>query len=288
MLDRILVPLDGSELAEGVLPLVAELARKPASEVVLLRVYTPRVIPAPDAYTTADSGEPEATQYIESKVLRLREKGVRARGTARLGSSAGTILDVASEERATMIAMATHGRSGMARWTLGSVAEKVLRASPVPVFIHRAMAEATIKSPPFGRILLPLDGSDLARSIVPSIAEMARTFGSRVLLMHVAEPDHPEAAEGVQSIMTDLVAQGVEGSVIVRTGDPASQILEVAGAHEIGLLAMSTHGRTGPTRWIFGSVTEKVLRAAEVPMLVVRAKTAAKTETVAKEAARKE
>ncbi len=304
MLERILVPLDGSPLAEGILAQLRPLLMRRDAEVQLLRV-----VPFPTsmrAYDTSLRAEAhlEAKRYLSGIEKVLADKGVSVRSTVRDGAVAEEVLDIAARESATMIAMSTHGRSGVARWVLGSVAEKVIRASKVPVLLMRSFAGAPAAPAPkeeraFRKILVPLDGSETSMAVLPSAAELAKLYDATVLLLYVEEtvfyppgsfagamvglpvvpPPEPDAPRGggestLKYAADKLASAGVREIITLTSGgDPAVQILELAARKMADVIAMATHGRTGLTRWVLGSVTEKVLRASTLPMLVVRAET---------------
>ncbi len=137
----------------------------------------------------------------------------------------------------------------------------------------------------FGTILVPLDGSDLAEAILPQVGDLARAHGAELLLLRVAlahavpgtDPTEgqaravQEAEQYLAALASDLKGKGLRVSSVVRYGQAANEILAHADAHNVDLIAMSTHGRTGVGRWVLGSVAEKVLRAAKTPLLLVRA-----------------
>lgn len=297
MLERILIPLDGSPAAEAVLPQVGRLLKRQDSEVVLFHaVSTP---PIPDVNYGLLLGDPKAEgqTYVKAVESRLAAEGVRVRSVLKVGYAPSLILETVDAERCTMIAMSTHGRSGLARWAFGSVAEKVVRASPVPVLLLRSFAPSgggfipvkPIERPVRG-ILLPTDGREGSLAVVPRVVELARLFGCRVIVLRVIEgpgagfagelvekPAVPPAApkEGAPDEVTRYAAErlssaGVPVVTLTVHGDPATGILDICASHDGDLIAMATHGRKGPSRWVLGSVTEKVLRASPVPMLVVR------------------
>lgn len=145
MYKKILVPLDGSPLAEAVLPHVQALAESLGAEIILLRVA---VNPAAEfafsdpslASDVVDTMEAETLDYIQSIRARLQRAGLRTSFLIREGSTAETILVVAEEIHADLIAMSTHGRSGVSRWLLGSIADRVVHHSPIPVFLIRPQA----------------------------------------------------------------------------------------------------------------------------------------------------
>ncbi len=281
MIKRIVVPLDGSEAAEAVLPQVRRLIKGGSAELVLVRATLP--MPA-DGFAAVDQGSiAEADAYVTSFAKKLKDEGIRARGISRVGAAARTILDVAEDERATLVALATHGRSGVARALLGSVAEAVLRKAPVPVLAVRPFwsYEVVTSRPeerPIRNVLVPLDGSENSMAVVPRAVELAKLTGARVVLLHAPEPGGAwqsadggtgEALRGLEIVARTFGKEGIATRTVVEPGDPASAILAQCRPNEIDLVAMATHGRTGLARLIVGSVTEKVLRSAEVPLLIV-------------------
>jgi nucleotide-binding universal stress UspA family protein len=145
MFGKILIPLDGSELAEAILPEAETLAKDFGAEVVLLRAHTPQVIPylTDNPYALADITRYEtelACAYLDGVADPLRAKGLSVKTIVNEGRAADVILDMAEAVQADLIAMTTHGRSGVVRWLLGSVADGVVRAAKVPVLLSRGLA----------------------------------------------------------------------------------------------------------------------------------------------------
>ena len=139
MFKKILVPLDGSKLAEKILPRVERLVRDSQGEVHLLRVVVSYQIDPREEKKERDRLMQEAWDYLEKIVSRLRKKRVKAFAVVAYGKDAVQICDFARKNRFDLIAMATHGRSGISRWALGSVADKVLSCSAVPVMLIRVL-----------------------------------------------------------------------------------------------------------------------------------------------------
>lgn len=267
MFERILVPLDGSKRAEAALAPLDWLAVSPTSEILLTRACALRPVGAYEAVALMPADVDEAREYLERVAADLRARGRRVRTLLREGPAPESILDAAAEENASLILMSTHGRTGFPRFVFGSVTEKVLRASPVPVMVIPAFATIRPEGP--RQILVPLESEETAASVVPLVTDVAREARARVLLFHT-EAKGSRTSSFLRSAAASLAAVGVEGAAQVVDGDPASRILEAAAESVADLLVMATHGRRGPSRWVFGSVTEKVLRAATSPLLVVR------------------
>jgi nucleotide-binding universal stress UspA family protein len=278
MFERILVPLDGSELAESVLVQVGRLLRRMDAEVLLLRVVTLPPAAEGDVGTPLDLLWSRAADYLQGLERRLSEQGARVRVKVVEGFAAEAILETAKNERATMIAMSTHGRSGLARWVFGSVAEKVLRASPIPVLAVPSFTGSGgeafptgARELPFRKILVPIASADLSLEIVPAAIEFAQLFESRLFALNVCEgPECAVPVHQMRQAYEQIRAASVPAEPLVKQGNPALQILETCREIGADLIAMTTHGHSGLSRWVLGSVAEKVLRGANVPLLVLR------------------
>ena len=269
MMRRILVPLDGSPTAEAILSHLRRLPIRHESEIILFQALPPAPF--------EDGKEPE--KYLRRVSFQMTNDGYPSRYLLRPGLAAESILETAVEERASMIALSTHGRTGVARWVLGSVAEKVLQASPLPVLVARSFpfpgSQGHLESLPIRSFLVPLDGSRLSLAALDPLLHLARGVDANVTLLHVTEPtpydgrwEPPE--ETLKEADLLLRSACIPALVEHRKGDPGDQILKAIEGGGFDLVAMTTHGRTGPSRWVFGSVTAKVLRSATVPLLVIR------------------
>lgn len=302
MTNAILVPLDGSSLAEQALSCALGLARGLAAELVLLRVVW---IP-PDVRVTVDESdarlaaataglEAEAGDYLREVAGQLADAGLEVRYAVRRGPVAEAILDYAAQEQVRQIVMATHGYSGIKRWTHGSVAERVLQAVHVPLLLVRVGEQHVSRDwrQPMDcrRILVPLDGSPMAEQILPSVTSVAQALSAQVVLFQVpiayvtgwmtgewylpvqgVLDTAEENSHGyLQSVAGRLEEQGLEVTTSTSIGPVADCIVEYAEANDVDLVAMCTHGRTGLARWALGSVADRVLRAGSTPILLVRA-----------------
>jgi nucleotide-binding universal stress UspA family protein len=294
MYQRILIPLDGSPIAEQVLPLAKMLVVRFSSSVVLFQAIQPigKGAPVEDAALHADDQvelwRRQAVEYLEG-IAQGFPWGIAVQPEVRIGLPAPAILEFAESAHSDLIAMATHGRTGVQRWAYGSVADKVLSGGRLPVLLVRASeAPHTIAS--IRRILVPLDGSALAeRALIPA-QYLAQAFNAEVLLFRVQEPSaygQGEPAAGVYAAaFDDSLRAMVEEYLTEKTqemrsrdmrvswetqfGMPADGILDVAQKRAVNLVVMSTHGRSGVGRWIMGSVADRVLRASRIPVLLIR------------------
>lgn len=298
MLEGILVPLDGSSESESVLPYAMLIAKRLQQPVALLTVVGTDDLVAHEEHPAAlrwlETQRDFGYDYLHKLRPRLEAAGVPVSIESLIGPVAGTILGAADAHGAGLIAMATHGRSGLERLRLGSVADRVVRTSPVPVLLvrqphpERSSAEAAVR-----RVLLPLDGSALSEAAVPVAAYVAKAFQVSVTVMR-AVPYTPymwgparyevsdtvalaelmtameqSAKEYVEQACEELRAGGVECRAQVVRANPGLAIAERTLAHPGTLVVMSTHGRTGVERAVMGSVTDYVVRNAAGAVLVV-------------------
>ena len=290
MLKRVLVPLDGSQAAEAVLPFVELLAGRASAEVHLLTV----VPAAEEATATSD-----AFRYLESLTDRLRGRSLSCEFAITAGEPGDTILSEADAKAVDIIAMSTHGRSGLARWILGSVADKVVHRTDKPLLLVRAHDGKDRPPATIDRVLVPLDGSPLSLSVLPFVEEVAATLGASLVLYNGVPPldVYPGAettAARIGTVIDDLMEQGraflgqvarevkergkVEARSVVTIGFAVDEIVRVAEEVHAGLIAMATHGRSGVDRWVMGSVADGVVRRSSLPCLLVRPTEAGRKE----------
>ena len=275
-LSRLLVPLDGSTLSETVMPVAERVARDHEAEVVLIEVLEGHGAPGAEI-----EAEHEARAYLGRMADRLRDRGLaRVRTSIWYGEAAQAIANAVTRERVDLVVMSTHGRSGLDRLRFGSVAESVVRKAPVPALLVRDVA--TWDRGGIDRILVPLDWSAASEGVLPIVSCLAGPFDFEVKLLHVVEtvrpfPDSPgmekaayyqEAEAYLTQVAAPLEARGIRVSLMVRHGFPAEVIPAVAAEMKSGLVAMSTHGRSGLGRLFLGSVSESVLRSVSVPVLL--------------------
>jgi nucleotide-binding universal stress UspA family protein len=296
---RMLIPLDGSKTAENVLPYARTLARTLQIPVELMEVFDiARVathIPA-DKGPHLDTVMAEMERRSEDYLRKIAESfsRVSVQCTVAKGRPENAIIEKAAADERALIAMATHGRSGISRWLLGSVAEKVLRGARNPLFLVRASqegqteGEADIKS-----IIVTLDGSELAESVLPTAVNLALLLNLEMVLFRAYElpatayygnedylPNYDqlrdqvkeEAAAYLDAKAAAIKAGGLEKvSSMLMEGPGPDEIITYARKTPNAIVAMCTHGRSGVQRWVLGSVTEKVVRHSGDPVLVVRA-----------------
>ncbi len=294
---KILVPLDRSELAEQALEPALQLAEAAQGQLIVLHVPAPQeiLVTTPVGYgivwpeQSTSQARRQGSEYLE----RLRQSRfgrlVNVQTVMIDGDPAGAIVDTARAEDVDLIVMSTHGYSGFTRWILGSVTEKTLRAAPCPVLVIRSYR-------PIQHLVIALDGSQLAeRALAPGMA-LAQIMGARVTLLRIEQAadyidvfdtrlldrDEPELGQHVldhfyrqteaylERVAEPYQAQAIDVTTVVRRGYVAQNILDFAANEEVDLIVMSTHGRTGLRRWVYGSIAEKVLARAQSHVLIVR------------------
>jgi len=298
MYKKMLVPLDSSPLAEVVLPYARELALIMHQDIMLLTVHK------------AEEKEylPTHKAYIERMIDTLRGqlsaddagKDITVSGEMVTGVPSEEILRYTNEKQADLVLMATHGRSGLKRIVMGSVADQVLRAAKVPVCLvrpwskeNRVFCKGTKST-----VLVPLDGSSAAEMILPHVEAMARQSGPamlEIILMRVCKPavsssyyfpemtlsweeyveqqtatQKEEAVAYLAALEKKMVGNGFVVRSAVLIGNPADEITDYVNKNPINFILMSTHARSGISRWVYGSVAEKLLLNTSKMLCLVR------------------
>lgn len=297
MIHQLLVPLDGSDLAESILPAVQAFARLTGARVTLLQAveFIEEFTDLTGVRAAGRDLDPQAAKeraahtYLAAIAQRLAAGGIPTETAVAVGDAADEILRAGGA--VDLIAMATHDRSGIGRWVHGSVADKVVRHAPVPVLLIRARHDGDTASSP-RRILVPLDGSPLAEQALPLATMLARLAGAELILVRAVDwlqetagisPDLAGlsarelgalAIEDARAYLHALRPRLEQQGLTVRTATPidpvAEAILEVAAHKQVDLIVMTTHGHSGLRRWVFGSIANRLLQAAPIPILLVR------------------
>jgi nucleotide-binding universal stress UspA family protein len=305
MKERILVPLDGSNLAEMALRHAVALARAKGYGLALLRLVTRpapvglmalRVSPTTDVWQGWDQELSDDRHYLEAVADRLRSQCLDVQVALVEDEPALGIVSYAERHpEVALIAMSTHGRSGLSRWVFGSVAEKVLHASPVPLLLvrpkHGERLSEDFQLPEYTALLAPLDGSVFAAQALDQAKTLAATLHARITLVSavteqptlgelVAPPVVPVKGADETETLTNylqenrqrLESEGFAVDTRLECGLPAEVILRVAEEIHADLIVMATHGRTGLPRLWLGSIAMKVVQVSTRPVLLVRAK----------------
>jgi nucleotide-binding universal stress UspA family protein len=325
MIRNILVPLDGSAFGEQALTRAITVARRHGATIHLVHVHGLPVLPlSAEGMGAFDPDWPERQRADEAAYLeQVAADRVRHHGEVVVRLLEAPIADALSQyiaaESIDLVVMTTHGRGGISRAWLGSVADELVRATTVPLMLIRptedlpigaisafsGAASAGVASPT--RVLLPLDGSPLAEAAIePTIDVLGGD--AQVTLLHVIPPMYVAGAPyGTSPATFDAEAHAAEQSragryltavaerlrpqvagvtgLVVTHAQPATAVRETARNIGADLTALATHGRSGAARWALGSVADKLIRAGDTPVLVVRPHAAGERRTAAREAA---
>ena len=301
MFRSILVPLDGSPFAEQAVPLAAGLAQRMGSKLRLALVHQSPAVAHHGAAAATHTSVELATRKSEHAYLhgfadRLRMGGAEVASAVTLSGPTGpSLLTYVKELGIDLVVMATHGRGGLQRAWLGSVADHMIRGLEVPVLLVRPAEKGAPVAPEQGKgqILVPLDGSPLAEEVLEPAAELAKAMDAELTLLQVVQPvllgegampplssaydeeltelAREQAQDYVRSVAGRLRERGLRaGGVAVIGWNAANAILSAARPEQIALMAVATHGRGGLRRLALGSVADKLVRGADVPVLVYR------------------
>jgi nucleotide-binding universal stress UspA family protein len=284
MIKKYLVPLDGSALGEHALPWAQALAQKTKMPVELMRCFEPLasvyMMPpfaaaAPSTYDQTAIDE-QLDQYLQDQVDKFPQ-GVAEKARYE-GNPASVILERCESGDIEAVVMASHGRGGLGRWLLGSVATKVLRGSRTPVLVINASTDVP-EQPELKRILVPLDGSETAEAALEFSVKLARAFGAELRLYQgitftpIGHPDLDAAValevENAKDYLNSFKKRyaDVKISVVAKIAGLSLGILKQSADCE--LVVMSSHGRSGVKRWLLGSVAENILQAIDKPLMIV-------------------
>ena len=284
MYDSILVPTDGSNAAVAAAEGAVSLARRFDATVHAVHVVEFRNVQPTDEKLVADLRR--FGENIVGEVAELAaEAGVEATTSVleTHGKPHRAIIEAATEREADCIVMGTHGRTGLARVALGSVAERTLRESPVPVV---TVSEDADFAPEFERVLVPTDGSDGARAAAEHAVELAAASDAALDVVSVLDANavgyelasttirdalEERGRRSVQQVLELAADTDLQVETAVLQGTVARSIVEYADEHDADCIVIGTHGRTGAERVLLGSVAERVVRLASVPVIGVKA-----------------
>src|SRR4051794_16327382 len=300
MFVHLLVPLDGSGLAETVLPYVRALVhafdnRPTVTLVHLIERDAPASVHGARHLTTV----PDADTYLTELADRLRADGITVDthvDTNEKGDTAGRIVDHAAEMRVDLVVLCAHGRSGLGRWLFGSIAQKVLAIGVAPVLLVIPVEGSEPRVPAFTNILLPLDGEadaevalPLAETIgqatgaalhlllvVPTVGSLSGTMASIArfspkVTAELLDKAGSDAVVYLDGLAERVAPSGVTVRTLVARDDPATAILNAAKRVHADLVVMASHGRAGMGGAWAGSISNKILARSPGPFLLIRA-----------------
>jgi nucleotide-binding universal stress UspA family protein len=264
---KILIPLDGSELAEKALPIAMSLAARSGAEICLVSVVDSKA---------GDLSSADSDLYLEDVSASLRQSGLTSCFRTKSGPAAQCIVETAVDYGADLIVMTTRGRSGIARGILGSVTDAVISHASVPVYVvrpdnaRRAGAESEYDS----GVIVPLDGSELAETAIDDavrIAELSLSpvFLLRVIGKHADTEERDTAGAYLEQISSRLARLKVLAIPELVTGHPVESILRTMERRPGSVVVLTTRGAGGLTRWVRGSVADRLIQQAPGPIIVV-------------------
>ena len=279
MFRNVLVPVGGTPHCEHALPWALAITG-PSGTLQLVHVHVPpvpllvegMVVSDPTLDTTMREQEADYLGKLAARVRTAAPGGtVTTRTLEAEDPPAEMLAEAVRDGSAELVVMATHGRGPFARFWLGSVSNDLLRLSPVPVLMYRAPEGASADlavRPTLRRVVVPLDGSELAGRIVSPASRLGKVFAAELVLLSVSEPGQAEAVVDLERVAEQAAAGGLAVRTNrVRHASVAAAVLELAGNDPQTAVALATHGRSGVTRLLRGSVTDEVVRHAAGPVL---------------------
>ena len=299
MYRSIIVPLDGSAFGEQALPLARSLAQATGADLHLAHVHVISVPMSMDAIPVFDEQQDARNrtyehQYLANLAERLaNDREVRVTTAVLDGPIAEAIQDYAAACGADLIVLTTHGRGAFSRFWLGSVADTLVRHAALPIMLVRPheITPDPAQRPALNKILVPLDGSVLSEQIVPQAIALGIPTQASYTLLQVVEATISgfgaevysarwdedwlaracaQAQRYLDQVATRLRAEGLQVRTVITSGQPAQAILEYMRTNPVDVVALATHGRGGVQRLLLGSVADKVVRGANVPILLQR------------------
>ena len=317
MYENIIVPLDGSDASRQVLPYARSIAKTVGATLRLIGVLEPlnrvdnlsrmgsgaqnapmsqsELVLSEDWRALVGGLRREARDRLDAAAEETRSRGIETTVDLLEGEAAEQIIAAGNRAGESLIAMSTHGRSGIGRWMLGSVTDKVVKHTATPVLIIRAQREEPPDDVALSKVVLPLDGSELAERAIPHAVAFANAFGAGITILRSSSPTaygfgyadyyaaqtYTDISSEVLSDVRDYVTSAVGriqgmgvASVEERTpeGNPGAAIIDEVGDDRTKLVVMTTHGRTGVGRWVLGSVTDRVIQHSAGPVMVIASK----------------
>jgi len=284
---KILIPLNGSELAEKALPYAKSIATLKKSQVILFAVSLTIFVDRRDRLFSS---------YLEVKAKELNTEGIKTTTATSYGDVAEEIVKYANNNKLDLIVMATHGYSKAKQWMFGSIAQKVLYGTEIPVLLIKSKSPEV--SAEFNRILVPIDGSSFSESTFPYIEELTKKTNKEILLLHICEPPivpsygsrpinstwkkyrddmwgemEKLSTSYLKKTMAALKKKGIKVKsrvVKAQTGEVVQTIMQVSKEENVDLIVIATQGRAGVSRRVYGSVANRIVEESSQPILLIR------------------
>lgn len=299
MVNPILVPLDGSLLAECVLPHAVAIAQAFNARIILLRVLEKNQANASAQLFDLLNWQikkTEARLYLEKISTRLQKSQLQVTTTVLEGLAAETITEFSENQGAKLIILSSHGRNGLSQWEISSVTQKVIFGAPASILIIRAHQPSTneLMEQPYRQILIPLDGSRRAENVLPLTILMARFHQAQIHIVHVVKkpemarhmPLTPEdvdlsnrivarnrevAIHYLEQLRSRSPLDGIQLQTHLFTSDNAmAAIHDLVEQEHIEMVALSAHGYSGNNQWPYGSLVNNFILYGQVPLLIVQ------------------
>ena len=301
---KITVPLDGSSLGEAVLPYAIDLAKRLNASIDFITVVKTRkgvpvrygVVGGKDAESqppqildrrrTPSDMSADTTRvkgYLEAIAARLQAQGLKASHAIVAGTAAESIIEHCSDSDTSLIAMATHGWTGMGHEGLGSVTEAVLDGAQIPVLVVRPLSDVPVAGDlaHISTLIVGLNGSGRVESSLNLAGPLADQLGAKLIVerssgaaFRFATPEAIAQAEEehrsyIAGIVSRFRAAGKDVMGVVKSGAAAADLLELAEGANNPLIVLTSQARSGRSRWLMGSVTDSVVRTGATPVLVI-------------------
>ena len=302
MFDTILVPLDGSQLADCVLPHVAAVGRSFDAEITLLRMMEKNLAGSSAQLFDLLNWQINKTRamlYLEKTKVRFQESGLRAQTTILEGLVAEGIMEYAQNQGTKLIVLSSHGRNGLTQWGVSSTTQKIILSVQTSLFIIRAHQYGAhsgklSEAPAYRHILVPLDGSQRAENVLPIIIQLAQFHKSQIHLVQVVQtpemasqlPPTPEdidlsnrvvarnqekAGRYLEQVKSRSYLEGINVQTHLVTSDnPIVALHQLTDQENIDMVALSAHGYSGNRQWPYGSLVTNFILYGKVPLLVVQ------------------
>ena len=302
MFDPILVPLDGSQLAECVLPHVVAIARSFDAEITLLRMLEKNQSGASAQLFDLlnwQINKTRAAYYLEEKKAHFQESGLRARTTVLEGLVAEGITEYAQNQGMKLIVLSSHGRNGLTQWGISSITQKIILSAQTSLLIIRAhqygvYSGESSETPVYQRIMVPLDGSQRAENVIPIVTQLAQFHKSQIHLVQVVQTpemarqlpparedidlsnrvvvrNREEAGRYLEQVKSRSYLEGITVHTHLITSDNAAVALHQLEEQEhINMVALSAHGYSGNHQWPYGSMVNNFIMYGKVPLLIVQ------------------
>jgi nucleotide-binding universal stress UspA family protein len=279
MPNKILLTLDGSEVSESALPFAREFARQFNDELVVAGVSSDENNPLSRIFK----------KYLTDAAESLKKDNIKAEAVLLIGKDADEILKYSQKENFSLQVMATLGQTASGNWAIGSVTEKIIKSSGIPLLLIPAKKGTEVKKPSFNKILVPLDGSETAATALPMAKNLAKKTNAQLILLYVVSYKitgslefnihfqeqlivmlHQQAKEYLDGVAEELKKENINYKQEIIRGEVSPAILDYAKKNDVNFIVLSTHGRHDMGVFSLGSTPDKVIHNTQIPVLLIR------------------